>query len=427
MAETTLEYIVDKREKFLRLIKEHEKWRTGCLNLVAAENTMSPLARSLLSTDLAQRYGDYTGRNLHARRYFGNRFIIDLETEVEKLAQEVFGARFVELRPISGHVAGNAVILSLCKPGDLVFELSRNDGGHRLATKLAQSPLIDLKVDYFPFDPNTFNIDVGRTMDLVRKVKPRLLIFGASNYLFPTPLVEIAQEVRNLPDTIILYDASHVLGLIAGKTFQDPLSEGAQLVFGGTQKSFPGPQGGIIYTNIEELIQQVSNIVYPGMLSNHHLSRILSLGITLLEMKLWGQEYANQVIKNSKALALELVNQQIQVVGNGEHYTQSHTVLINTSSLGNNEELGYKLEEANIITTAIRLPDSLGGAGLRLGTNELTRRGANEVHMIRIAQLIADVLLNRRSLSNIKKDVRDMVETELRGCRYTWDLIYKTQ
>lgn len=394
-----------ERDKIIKTLNQHERWRKESLNLVAAENSMSPLARSVLASELEQRYGDYTGRDLHDRRYFGTRYIIDLEVEIAKLASKVFNAKFVELRPLSGHIAGDCVIMALCNPGDTVMELGRYDGGHRIATKLNSSPLIDIKVEYLPFDASNYNIDIEKTVEIVKEKEPRLIILGSSNFLYPIPLRELAYELRGHKNTILAYDASHVLGLISGGLFQAPLEEGADLVLGGTQKSFPGPQGGIVYSNNESLIGKISSAVYPAVISNHHLARLPSLGIALAEMKHWGNEYAAKVIKNAQALAKALVNSGIPVVNNGKSYTESHTVMMNTSSLYSNKVIGRDLEKAGIITSASRLPKTLGEEAIRLGTNELTRRGANESDMNDIGKLISELILKKRTIEDVKADV----------------------
>jgi glycine hydroxymethyltransferase len=409
----------DRREMIISLLRQHESWRASCINLVAAENAMSPIVASLLSSDLARRYGDYAGRDLRARRYWGTQFIVELEIEVAELAKKVFHARFVELRPLSGHVASICVIVALCKPGDLVFELGQDEGGHRVATKFAASKLIDLEVEYLPFDEKAFNVDVEGCLELVRRRRPRLIIVGGSNFLFPVPLRELSNGLRDFPETTLAYDASHVLGLIAGGAFQDPLKEGADLVLGGTQKSFPGPQGGLIYSDLEDLIDEISHSVHPSILSNHHLARLPSLGLALLEMKLWGAEYAGKVISNAQLLAQALIDQQIPVLGSDGAYTQSHTIVINTCSLGSNDELGRRLEQVGIIVTAMRIPKSMGGFGLRLGTNEITRRGATEEQMEDVARLIADAIFERRSLDSVREDVHKMSEL-FRGYAFTW-------
>jgi glycine hydroxymethyltransferase len=373
-----------------------------------------------LNSDLAQRYGDYTGRDLAARRYFGVRHVVELETRIAAVAAEVFGAAHVELRTLSGHVAGNAVILGLCRPGDLVLELDRESGGHRLATKLAAVPLAPLQVEFLPFEGRTFNIPVERTLELVEKRRPRLIILGASNFLFPHPVQALAKGLRGFPDTILAYDASHVLGLMAGSHFQAPLAEGAQLFFGGTQKSLPGPQGGLIASNSPELIAAVSAAVHPGLISNHHLARLPALGLALYEMKYWGRAYAEQVVRNARALGAALASHGVPVVLGDQGCTASHTLLLATSDLGEAGLLGQRLEEMDIIVSAIALPHEWGRHGLRLGVAEITRRGADEPLMAEVGAVLADVLFNRRAPEQCRSQVGAIAE-QLQGYCFTWD------
>jgi glycine hydroxymethyltransferase len=390
------------------LVRAHEIWRSSCLNLCAAENVMSKQVRDMLGSDLAQRYGDYNGRDLTARKYFGTKIIVELEQKIEDLAKAVFGADFVELRPVSGHTAGNAIMMGLCKPGDTVLELSRECGGHRLASKLVTSELIPLHVEYHAFDDASFNLDVEGTLGQVDRLKPRLLIVGSSNFLFPIPLKELADGLKAYPDTVLVYDASHVLGLIVGKTFQDPLGEGAHVVLAGTQKSFPGPQGGVIYSNDGALMERISTAVYPALLSNHHLARLPALGLVLEEMRVSGREYAGSVVQNARELARGLHGEGLGVVGSDRGFTDSHTVLVQTGDLSGAEDWGSVLDRHDIIANTIQLPASLGGKGVRLGVSELTRRGAGVSVMNEIAKIVADVLLNRRNTAEIMTHVHEL-------------------
>lgn len=385
------------REMLFRLVGDHESWRGDCINLIAAENVMSPQARQFLSCDLAQRYGDYLGRDLHARKYFGNRFVVELEELVVRLAKDLFGVSYVDARPVSGHMAGNSVILGLVKPRDVVLEVGSDGGGHRLASKLGAGTLAQqIDVRYLPFDAEAYNIDLPRGIRLIRETTPRLVILGSSNFLFPHPVREIAEVVQELNGTVLGYDGAHVLGLIAGGRFQDPLGEGADVLFGSTHKTFPGPQGGIILSDLEDLIALVGQVLYPGLVTNHHLARLPSLAMTLLEMLDFGEAYASQVVRNAQRLAKEIHLRGIDVVGARHGYTQSHTVILQTMRFGSSRELGLLLEEAGIIVSPVTLPDTLGGAGLRLGAQEITRRGAAEEDMPHIAELIADVIARRK-------------------------------
>jgi glycine hydroxymethyltransferase len=376
------------------LVTEHSAWRAGCMNLIAAENALSPAARGQLATDLVQRYGNYTGRDLHNRRYRGNRYVEAMEVLLTDLIAETFGATEVELRAISGHVAGLCVIMGLCRPGDTVMELSSADGGHRLAGKAAESPLVDLNVVPLPFDPAAYNVDAAATCAAIRELRPRLVILGSSNFLFPHPVSEIAACVHETAETVLAYDASHVMGLIACGEFQSPLTEGAQIVFGSTHKTLPGPQGGIIFGNDREIMDAVATAVYPGAVTNHHLMRGPALALALLEMRAH-PEYARQVIANARALGGALAAAGAKVIAADRGCTASHTVLIAVPELGTGYEVSCLLEQADIITSHAGLPAALGKEGVRFGTAEVTRLGATEAHMQAAAPIIADVLVGR--------------------------------
>jgi len=280
-----------------------------------------------------------------------------------QLACEVFGAKYVELRPISGHVAGACVIMGLTKPGDIVLEVSPYLGSHRLATKLAFAPLIDLDVRFLPLDPLRYAIALDKTLEMVGELHPRLVILGSSGFLFPHPVKELGEALQRYSETILAYDASHVFGLIAGKRFQDPLSEGARIVFGSTHKTLPGPQGGIILSNENELMEQITETVYPGQVTNHHVFRLPALGMCLLEMKQWGSKYVDQIIANSQTLGQAIQCRGVEVVNRDGCFSQSHTLIVETASYGPVQEIVSRLEEANIIVTTARLPEELGKEG----------------------------------------------------------------
>jgi len=378
-------------DRIVTLVREHEAWRAQCMNLIAAENAMSASVRSFLSGDLVHRYANYLGRDLTNRRYSGSRFIEKVEMEVAELVSETFGASDVELRAISGHVAGLAVISGICRPGDKVLELSGSDGGHRLAEKAVLSPLIELEVLPIPFDPRAYNIDTDAACRLIAEKRPRLVILGSSNFLFPHPVREIANCLTASLDTVLAYDASHVFGLIACGEFQNPLEEGAHVMFGSTHKTLPGPQGGLIVSNDEALMDAVSTSVYPGMVTNHHPARMPALAMALLEMRA-NPQYAQKVISNAQALGRRLHERGLPMVGAERGFSRSHTVLVRVSEVGTGRAVAAMLEEADIITSYTSLPSELGGEGVRLGTAEVTRRGAEEEDMADGADIIADVL-----------------------------------
>ena len=402
------------------LVSQHEQWRSRTLNLIASENAFSPHLSEALQNDWLGRYADFTGRDLDDRRYRGTRYMTEIEKIVEGMAQRVFKADYIELRAIAGHIAGAAVIMALCEPGDILMELSRGSGGHREASKFVIPALLDLNIYWLPFDGQRYNVDVHQVADLFKETQPRLVILGSSNFLFPHPVQQIRQVIDEVsPDTILVYDSSHVLGLVAGGQFQDPLREGADIVFSSTHKTFPGPQGGIIFTNREDLIELVSEAIYPGLITNHHPFRMPGMAVALAEMEAFGETYATQIISNAQALGTALEGNGVSCVNVDRVYSCSHTILVKTAEIGPASDLALKLEEADIICTSSGLPEEQGGEGIRLGVQELTHHGMDEDDMTQVATLLADVMLDRRSLAAVAKDVHALVEAYA-TVKFTW-------
>ncbi len=381
------------RDALLTSLREQESWRKRTLSLSAAENTLSPAVRSSLVSDLVHRYGDYQGRDASDRKYQGTRYIQQIESLTTELAQQVFHASHVELRAVSGHTADLAVILGLVRPEGAILDLGPEAGGHRAAEKLCSNPLIKAHVEFLPFDWELYNIDLSKTLKMMRELRPSLVLLGSSLFLFPHPVAAIKEEARRLGDMHVAYDASHVFGLLAGRAFQDPLGEGADVVMGSTHKTLPGPQGGLILTNDGSVAERVSAAVYPILVSNHHLFRMPALALALIEMMTFGKEYAGQVVANAKALGEAIQGTGVPVVGASRGFTESHTLLLQTHELGESRDLANRLEEANITVNRIRLPEPLGGQGLRLGVQEITRLGARETDMASVAGFVCDILL----------------------------------
>jgi len=377
--------------EILNLVKEHEQWRgKECLNLIPSENVMSPAARALLSSELTHRY---TSRDHY---YMGTHFTDEIEQTGEKLAKQVFKAETADLRPLAGHIADLIVIANFSKPGDQFMCISPDDGGYPGMWKEGLAGLFKLKAEPFPFSKHDWNIRIEEAKEKMRRVKPQIVFFGASLILFPHPVRELAKIARE-NGAFIGFDGSHVMGLIAGGEFQDPLREGAYALFGSTHKSFFGPQGGIILADKEhgELLKEK---VYPAFVDNAHWNRIAALTLALAEMKEFGKAYAKQIVRNSKMLAKALHDYCLPVICEHLDFTQSHQSIMYYEDLAKGRAVGEKLQRANIITDRV----------VRLGTCEVTRRGMKETEMLRIAELIKRTLIDDENPERIKKDVRKL-------------------
>jgi glycine hydroxymethyltransferase len=375
-------------DEILSMVERHERWRgRECINLIPSENVMSPQARALLSSDLAHRYTS------SYKFYMGTRFIDEIEHCGEKLAREVFGAETADLRPLSGHVADLIFFANFVKSKDTVVCVSDADGGYPGMWQKALPRLLKYRVAAFPFSKEQMNIKAEEAKELIQRTKPKAVVFGASLFLFPHPVRELAKAAHDV-GAVVGYDGSHVMGLIAGKAFQNPLQEGADALFGSTHKSFFGPQGGIFLAD-KAHGERVKKSIFPAYVDNAHWNRIAALTLALAEMKEFGKQYAAQVIKNAQALAEALSDYEFPVVCPKLGFTSSHQAFLDYGGYKKGRAVAKRLERANIIADC----------GVRLGTCEVTRRGMKETEMRQVAILIKRVIMDNEKPAEVKKEV----------------------
>jgi len=394
--------IEDKHRHLSALLDSHRSYRQNCLNLIASENVPSPFVDSHLVEELNQRYGNYTGIDLTERFYQGNKFIVEIESYAHQLAKDLFRANFVDLRPLSGNIAGIATTFALCRPGDTVLEVGN---GHQYANKLASSGLkVDLKSVSIPWDDARSNINLPATIELIKEHRPRVVNIGSGIFLFPQPASELKQAMIEVnPDSYLVYDAAHVLGLIAGGQFQSPLEEGTDVIISSTHKTMAGPQGGMVLTNDRSIAERIGPAIAPLLESNHHLSRLPALAATFMEWNEFGTEHATAIVRNAKALGQALADRGLSLVGSDLGYTESHTLIPMVSQFGPAKALADQLEACHIITGAV------GADRLRIGVQEVTRRGMDEADAPLVADCIVDALKGDDP-GTVKQRVIDLVK-----------------
>jgi glycine hydroxymethyltransferase len=379
---------LDRLEK---TVKQHEEWRLReCLNLIPSENQSSSLSRSMFMTDLGGRY------SAPDHFYRGTRYVDELQALAEEVARKVFSARYADVRSLSGHTADMAVLMSLTTQGDSILSVSPDNGGYPGITHLGLGKILGLRNLYFPFNDATINIDSRAARSLIKEEKPKVVVYGSSFIPFPHP----TRELSGLQDGgIHVYDGSHVLGLIAGGEFQDPLREGCSLLIGSTHKSLPGPQGGIILSNNEEVFSRVSSNIHPGIVDNVHIDRVAALTVALLEMMQFGRDYAKAIVENSRALAKALDREGVKVRGASSGFTKSHQLLLDYDSK-RLQLYSQRLEQANIIVDN----------GGRVGTSEITRMGFGREQMEEVAELIGFIVLGKKPADFVKRRVKTLVK-----------------
>jgi glycine hydroxymethyltransferase len=395
--------------EILEYVKAHEKWRSECINLIASENISSKTTDRAICSGFMHKYAEGWPEN----RYYQGCFYVDkAELKGNSYFYQLFEPEYVDLRPISGATANIAMFFGLTRPGDTIISLHTSDGGHISHAEFGAAGLRGLNVKTFPYDNEEMNIDPDKTCDMVRKESPDLVVFGASLFLFPHPVKEVKDAAEEV-DALVAYDAAHVLGLIAGRTFQNPFDEGAQIITGSTHKTFPGPQGGVIMIKGVEQ-ERAANLqwaTFPGVMSNHHLHHMAAKGVTAAEMLEYGEAYADQIIKNAQAFGQALCEEGFTVVAEHKGFTKSHQIALDFKDFIG-KWAAQTLEKANIITNKNLLPwdpveNSDNPSGMRLGTQEMTRVGMKESDMVYIAELFRKVIQDKKDPESVKKDVAE--------------------
>lgn len=399
------------------LLDQHERVRECSLSLVASENLMSPAALRVVASDAAHRYTlpPREERTVEIWDYPNQDCMNQIERQTRLLATELFAAGYADVRPLSGNNAVFCVIAALAKPGDRVMRVPDHCGGHFATPPIAD--LLGLELIDIPYDQARGEVDIDEMARIHREVRPVLTLFDASMVLFPTPLRKIRMALGD--KAVISCDISHPMGIIGGGGFQNPLTEGADLMHGSTHKSLFGPQKGMILCKESgQIADRIMRTVVPTFASNIHSHHVAALGVALEEMQAFGKEYATQVVANAKALARELERNGLRVCGRKRGYTNCHQIWMPLGSRSSANDAMVRLEEVGIFVNAISVPFS-SEFGLRMGLCELTRRGMMEDEMGVIAELMAGCIGAKEEKSMLKAAVRDL-SARFRGVIFTF-------
>jgi glycine hydroxymethyltransferase len=225
-----------------------------------------------------------------------------LEVAVSRLVADVMGARFAEVRPTSATLANLAVYTALAQPRDAIAVLPGWAGGHLSHHEIGAPGIRGLRVVELPYDLRLLDVDLDRVAHVLAAERPKLVVVGTSLMLHPHRLVPLAELVHDA-GARLLYDASHVAGLLAEGRFQTPLADGADVVTFSTYKSFGGPAGGAIISDDAGLMERITRAVYPGLTANYDIARLLPLGAAALEHRESEGLYADGCIAVASSLA----------------------------------------------------------------------------------------------------------------------------
>ena len=286
-------------------------------------------------------------------------------------------------------------------------------GGHISHARIGSLGKRTNRILPWPMTEDGWRIDVEKARDLIAHERPPLVVLGRSLFLFPEPVAEL-REICEEVGTRIFYDGAHVLGLICGGTFQDPLREGADVLAGSTHKTFFGPQRGVVLSasDDEKFVKKLDRGVFPGSSSNHHLFSLPALLVAALEMEMYGADYARAVIANAKALAASLHRRGLTVAAADLGFTESHQVAVDVGDHGGGKVVSRRLSDQDIICNMNLLPgepakNALNPRGIRLGVQEMTRFGMGPDEMDTMADLLNAAIVGSRDVRPEVKALRN--------------------
>jgi len=363
-----------------------------CINLNPATNSMNPKAERLLGMGLGNRPSlGYPGDKYE----MGLEAIERIEVIAQELAAEIFGARFVEYRVASGAMANLYSFMAAAKPGDAIIVPPAEIAGHVTHHTAGAAGLYGLVVHEAKADGARFTLDLEALRSQAKDVRPKLITVCGSLNLLPHPVRDI-RAIADEVGALVLYDAAHMSGLIAGHAWQQPLEEGAHFLTMSTYKSLGGPAAGLVLTNEPSLARRLEAIAYPGLTANFDVAKSAALAITLLDWKTHGRAYAAAMTATAKALARALADGGLPVHGAAYGFTTSQSLAVEAARWGGGHAAAKRLRRAGLLTCGIGLPVApvAGDAnGLRIGTPEIVRAGMGPEHMDELAGLIVRALI----------------------------------
>lgn len=356
------------------------------IELIASENLVSPQVMAAMGSVLTNKYAE----GLPSKRYYGGCQYVDIVEEIAiKRACELFGCKFANVQPHSGAQANTAVYLALLKPGDTVMGMSLDNGGH-----LTHGSPANISGKYFNFIPYGVNeegyIDLAAFAKQVNKVKPKLIVAGASAYPREIDFATMA-DIAHANGAMFMVDMAHIAGLVAAGLHQSPIPY-ADVVTTTTHKTLRGPRGGLILCNNPYLAKKLNSAVFPGTQGGPLMHVIAGKAVCFGEaLKPEFKEYQQRVIDNAQALANGLISRGQNLVSGG---TDNHLCLLDLRGTGvTGKELEARLDEVHITLNKNTVPNEplspFVTSGVRIGTPAATTRGLNTDDFDKIAEYIA--------------------------------------
>ena len=376
-------------ELYASMLQELERQQHN-LELIASENIVSEAVLAAAGTFYTNKYAEgYPGK-----RYYGGCEYVDIAEKLAiERAKQLFGVKYANVQPHCGSNATFAAYYALLSSGDTILGMTLADGGHLThGAKVNMSGKLFNCVGY-GIDPQTELINYDEVRRIALECKPKLIVAGASAY----PRFIDYKKFREIADEVGAYlmaDMAHVAGMVAVGLHPSPVGY-AHVITTTTHKTLRGPRGGLILCDDEDIAKKIDKAIFPGSQGGPLMHIIAAKAVAFKEaLSPEFKTYQEQILKNAKAMADRLIKRGLRLVSGG---TDNHMMLINLVGSGvNGKQLETWLDMAHITANKNSVPNeplspSLT-SGLRVGTPAVTSRGMKEDDMVKIADMIADIV-----------------------------------
>ncbi len=376
-------------ELYASMLQELERQQHN-LELIASENIVSEAVLAAAGTFYTNKYAEgYPGK-----RYYGGCEYVDVAEKLAiERAKQLFGVKYANVQPHCGSNANFAAYYALLNSGDTILGMTLADGGHLThGAKVNMSGKLFNCVGY-GIDPQTELINYDEVRRIALECKPKLIVAGASAY----PRFIDYKKFREIADEVGAYlmaDIAHVAGMVATGLHPSPVGY-AHVITSTTHKTLRGPRGGLILCDDEDIAKKIDKAIFPGSQGGPLMHIIAAKAVAFKEaLSPEFKTYQEQILKNAKAMADRLIKRGLRLVSGG---TDNHMMLINLVGSGvNGKQLETWLDMAHITANKNSVPNeplspSLT-SGLRVGTPAVTSRGMKEDDMVKIADMIADIV-----------------------------------
>ena len=376
-------------ELYASMLQELERQQHN-LELIASENIVSEAVLAAAGTFYTNKYAEgYPGK-----RYYGGCEYVDIAEKLAiERAKQLFRVKYANVQPHCGSNANFAAYYALLDSGDTILGMTLADGGHLThGAKVNMSGKLFNCVGY-GIDPQTELINYDEVRRIALECKPKLIVAGASAY----PRFIDYKKFREIADEVGAYlmaDMAHVAGMVAVGLHPSPVGY-AHVITTTTHKTLRGPSGGLILCDDEDIAKKIDKAIFPGSQGGPLMHIIAAKAVAFKEaLSPEFKTYQEQILKNAKAMADRLIKRGLRLVSGG---TDNHMMLINLVGSGvNGKQLETWLDMAHITANKNSVPNeplspSLT-SGLRVGTPAVTSRGMKEDDMVKIADMIADIV-----------------------------------